>query len=81
MWFINNFNKKILKKRFLFFLIDNKKESVWIGANDNAQESNFVWESDNTSLTFTDWNTGDPNNADPGEDCAAMHFFLGLQME
>ncbi|XP_063438724.1 perlucin-like protein [Mytilus trossulus] len=51
---------------------DNKKDSVWIGANDNAQESYFVWESDNTSLTFTDWNPNDPNNAAPGEDCASM---------
>ncbi|XP_063438722.1 collectin-11-like [Mytilus trossulus] len=49
-----------------------QNDNVWIGATDNEQESNFVWESDNTSLTFTDWNPNEPNNAAPGEDCASM---------
>ncbi|XP_052084102.1 perlucin-like protein [Mytilus californianus] len=45
--------------------------SVWIGAHDSEQESNFIWESDNTNLTFTDWFPGEPND-DNNEDCVHM---------
>ncbi|XP_052084106.1 perlucin-like protein [Mytilus californianus] len=50
---------------------DNNTHNVWIGAHDSERESNFVWESDNSSLSYTDWNSGEPNN-ELNEDCASM---------
>ncbi|XP_052084101.1 perlucin-like protein isoform X2 [Mytilus californianus] len=44
---------------------------VWIGAHDSIQESNFLWESDNTNLTFTDWSPGEPND-NSNEDCVLV---------
>ncbi|XP_063438093.1 pulmonary surfactant-associated protein D-like isoform X2 [Mytilus trossulus] len=55
-----------------FIIIDKNPGHVWIGAHDSVQESRFIWESDNTVLTYTDWNTGEPNNAGQ-EDCAHMN--------
>ncbi|CAC5368655.1 unnamed protein product [Mytilus coruscus] len=51
---------------------DNNKDGAWIGAHDTVQESNFIWESENTSFTFTDWHPDNPNDAGSGEDCASM---------
>ncbi len=49
--------------------------NAWIGLNDRASEGRFVW-LDGTPLSYTDWDTGQPDNApntDPnGEDCAVM---------
>ncbi|CAG2229348.1 Collagen alpha-4(VI) chain,Collagen-like protein 7 [Mytilus edulis] len=55
-----------------FIVIDKNPGHVWIGAHDSVQESRFIWESDNTVLTYTDWNPGEPNNAGQ-EDCAHMN--------
>jgi hypothetical protein len=46
---------------------------TWIGANDLATEGTFLWE-DGTALGFTNWATGEPNNANDAyqEDCAII---------
>ncbi len=41
--------------------------SAWIGLNDVASEGNFVWENGDP-VTYTNWNTGEPNNYGTGED-------------
>ncbi|CAC5386975.1 unnamed protein product [Mytilus coruscus] len=46
--------------------------SVWIGAHDSQQESNFIWESDNSALTYTDWHQGEPSNRYNNENCVHM---------
>ncbi|CAG2215604.1 COLEC12 [Mytilus edulis] len=47
--------------------------SVWIGAHDSTRESRFIWVSDNTPVTFTDWSTNQPDNWRNGEDCVHFH--------
>ncbi|XP_065837701.1 uncharacterized protein [Oscarella lobularis] len=44
---------------------------IWLGLNDIAWESNFVW-SDGSPVTFTKWDSTEPNDAGSwsGEDCA-----------
>ncbi|CAC5368630.1 unnamed protein product [Mytilus coruscus] len=49
--------------------------SVWIGAHDSTRESRFIWVSDNTPVTFTDWSPNQPDNWRNGEDC--VHFLSG----
>lgn len=46
---------------------------TWIGANDIVTETTFLWE-DGTALVFTNWATGEPNNANGTfqEDCAII---------
>ncbi|XP_062596426.1 ladderlectin-like [Saccostrea cucullata] len=57
----NNF----LKQRTSIY---NRKE-FWIGGIDEFLEGRFVWASTGSSLTFTDWNKGEPNNDKSREDC------------
>ena len=41
----------------------------WIGLHDIDTEGTFEWADGSNSL-YRQWNTGEPNNADLGEDCA-----------
>ena len=45
--------------------IDN---SYWIGLSDTAEEGVFAWV-DGSRLTDDSWNVGEPNAAQPDEDC------------
>lgn len=45
--------------------------NVWIGLNDMAIESQWVWASQEP-VSYTNWNPGEPNNMG-GEDCAIMY--------
>lgn len=48
----------------------------WIGFNDAALEGTWVW-SGSDPVTYTHWNTGEPNNAMPppiGEDYAVLNW-------
>jgi C-type mannose receptor len=49
-------------------------EGVWIGLTDRAQEGSFQWVS-HAPTRFARWMTGQPNDANGGEDCAT--FTLG----
>ena len=44
----------------------------WIGLSDQYQENDWRWEGSNLTATetFTNWNTGEPNNQDNNEHCA-----------
>lgn len=44
---------------------------IWIGFNDEAQEGSFVWY-DQSPNTYTNWNTGEPNNSGGNEDCTQI---------
>ena len=35
---------------------------LWLGANDENKERSFRWIADNSSVEFTDWWPGEPNN-------------------
>jgi len=43
--------------------------TVWIGGTDAASEGAWVWSPSNTSLSYTNWYPGEPNNIYSGEDC------------
>ena len=45
----------------------------WIGYNDRTSEGNWVWDDGSTS-TYTQWNSGEPNNSDD-EDCAQLVWY------
>lgn len=46
--------------------------NLWIGINDRVSEGNFVWDSGQTP-GFTNWDAGEPNNANAGEDNTEMY--------
>lgn len=47
-----------------------KNDHFWIGLNDRANESVFVW-SDGNNSTYRNWNYGEPNNFQD-EDCVEI---------
>ena len=49
--------------------ISGDRIGVWIGIDDKSQEGHFKYASDTMSVTYTDWHSGEPNNAGTGEDC------------
>ncbi|XP_074061188.1 low affinity immunoglobulin epsilon Fc receptor [Macrotis lagotis] len=53
----------------------NKKGS-WIGLRDLDVEGKFIW-MDGSSLNYTYWSPGEPNNLGQGEDCVAMRASNG----
>ena len=42
--------------------IDGSSIGVWIGLDDKSQEGYFKYASDDTSITYTDWDTSQPDN-------------------
>lgn len=56
-----------------FFLGRNKE--FWIGLNDLAKEGWFTWISDYSTVAYTDWHPGNPNNYRGNEDCCEIHGF------
>merc|ERR550519_235118 len=53
----------------------SKKIQVWIGITDRHSEGYWVLESTGKSVVFTDWNSGEPNNAGASgsENCAFIN--------
>ena len=51
-------------------IISGSSIGVWIGIDDKSQEGYFRYASDNTSITYTDWDTAEPDNGkNQEEDC------------
>jgi len=49
--------------------------AVWIGGTDAASEHTWVWSPSNTPLSYTNWYSGEPNNAySGGEDCLEFNY-------
>ena len=46
----------------------------WFGLNDISREGTFVW-SDGSTSTYTNWKSGEPNNAGGNEDCAQINRY------
>ena len=51
------------------FVPTNLLDGVWIGYNDIANEGIFVWDRTGKAGTYTNWASGQPDNAGQLEDC------------
>ena len=51
-----------------------KKIEFWIGITDCHSEGAWVLESNGKSVTYTNWNTNEPNDHSTGEDCCILLF-------
>ena len=49
----------------------SQKLEFWLGITDRHSEGHWVLESTGKSVGFTDWDSGEPNNANSGENCAS----------
>ena len=54
---------------------------VWIGIDDKSQEGHFTYASDSTSISYTDWDTAQPDNGayqvNLEEDCIMLLKWSG----
>ena len=50
------------------FVQVNFPGNIWLGGSDTANEGTWTW-SDGTSWIYSDWHSGEPNNAGSGQDC------------
>ncbi|MCB9592687.1 MAG: C-type lectin domain-containing protein [Sandaracinaceae bacterium] len=46
--------------------------SYWIGANDRSTEGSWQWSRAGAAVTYSNWNSGEPNNSS-NEDCAVLN--------
>jgi hypothetical protein len=48
---------------------------MWLGATDVVKEGTWIWESSKTTMTYSHWNAGEPNNGNGhgAENC--LHFW------
>jgi len=55
-------------------MINNNRDDTnyWIGLTDDRREGTFVWKSDNTEVSFSNWNKNEPNNMKDQEDCVVL---------
>ncbi|CAG2220194.1 C-type lectin 9 [Mytilus edulis] len=51
-------------------------EQVWAGLNDLSREGHFTWAHDHSSLIYSNWNGGEPNNGNGGpyEHCGSIYM-------
>ncbi|KAG2466118.1 MRC1 protein, partial [Polypterus senegalus] len=57
---------------FVASYLEDIRFPVWIGMSDILHEGKFAWR-DGSQVTYTNWNTGEPNNSgDSGEHCVMM---------
>ena len=56
-------------------------KGFWIGINDVVQEGTFLYSSDKTPLSITNWAAGEPNNVNQGEHCAVIRTHDGTWVD
>ncbi|XP_029310500.1 ladderlectin-like [Cottoperca gobio] len=59
--------------QMLVLRASHKQEQTWIGGSDGQQENYWFW-SDGTSFQYTNWCTGEPNNAGGRQSCLLINF-------
>ena len=53
--------------------LNSNADVVWIGFGDQITEGNFAWY-DQSSISYTNWSSGEPNNSDGDEDCVQLYL-------
>ncbi|CAC5399326.1 MRC [Mytilus coruscus] len=53
-------------------MTDNNIGKLWICAHDIGIEGTWCWIYDNTTVNFTNWGVGEPNNHEGNENCAEL---------
>ena len=48
-------------------------DALWIGANDLMTEGKWTWISDHSTLAYSYWRKGEPNNNGGVEDCGQLY--------
>ncbi|XP_048752125.1 C-type lectin domain family 4 member M-like isoform X1 [Ostrea edulis] len=62
---------------FLKNTLLKNKDNYWTGGIDDVTEGKWFWAVSGSPLNFTDWNTGEPNNALKNEDCLEFSKHTG----
>ena len=52
-------------------------QAFWIGLNQLTVANRFIW-SDGSPVNFVNWNNGEPNNVNGGENCVEMFGSLSI---
>ena len=60
----NESTHKLFKLNTIVFIF-----SRWLGINDINSEGNWVYDSSNQPIAFSNWSEGEPNNSGNNEDC------------
>ncbi|KAH3858355.1 C-type lectin domain family 4 member G-like [Dreissena polymorpha] len=48
---------------------------IFLGATDQLIEGHWIWEYTGQEVRYQDWNTGEPNNENGGEDCLEISYW------
>ncbi|XP_078315093.1 perlucin-like protein [Crassostrea virginica] len=64
-----------------YFLQTNvmSTSDTWIGGTDEGHEGTWVWSHSEDTFTYSNWNSGEPNNAKGDEDCLEIYGQLGYR--
>ena len=78
MEFCQNKNSSLLEidtnEEIRFILASAGAENfLWVGANDRAEEGQFIWQSSKRPVQQHLWYNNEPNNSGGGEDCAEFY--------
>jgi hypothetical protein len=58
---------------YLLFFLGINGNALWIGANDLREEGEWTWISDHSTLAYSYWMTGEPNNDRGVEHCGHLY--------
>jgi len=59
----------------------NWNASYWIGITDHGEEGHFVWSSDDTEITYSNWGKNEPNNAGGKQNCVQLWVYRDHQWD
>ncbi|XP_071041008.1 macrophage mannose receptor 1 [Parasteatoda tepidariorum] len=61
------------EQAYLAFLMQNAKSDTWIGFHDTIESGKYYW-MDNSDISYTNWDSGEPSFFGIQEDCVKMKY-------